>query len=269
MDLAIRRFGRPAREMVGVYQTAASDGAPRARFLLCRPLGQEAVRTAAIYRVVGERLARERCESLRFDYHGTGDSPGQEEDQSLSGWLDDTLAAHEQLQDHGDEVPVIWFGMGLGATLALRAALRARKPPAQLVLWEPVLDGPTYVRQLMEGHQRELVRMFRVPWDRLLDSGKAVEPDLPGDILGFQVGPSLADELQALRDVQVAPALRRGVRVLCAVPAEQRGHFADLENHPEFRMHNIGQITDWMSSQAMGTAIVPPDLLRAVLSTLD
>lgn len=268
MDLAIRRFGRPGREMVGVYQTASSGGAPRARFLLCRPLGQEAVRTAAIYRVVGERLARERCESLRFDYHGTGDSPGNEEDQSLSGWLDDTLAAHEQLQD-GDGAPVIWFGMGLGATLALRAALRARKPPTQLVLWEPVLDGPTYVHQLMEGHQRELVRMFRVPWDRLLASDKGVAPGLPGDLLGFHVGQSLADELQNLRDVQVAPALRRGVRVLCAVPDEQRGHFADLENHPEFRLHNIGQITDWMSSQAMGTAIVPPDLLRAVLSTLD
>lgn len=268
MDLAIRRFGRPGREMVGVYQTATSGGAPRARFLLCRPLGQEAVRTAAIYRVVGERLARERCESLRFDYHGTGDSPGNEEDQSLSGWLEDTLAAHEQLQDGGD-VPVIWFGMGLGATLALRAALRARKPPTQLVLWEPVLDGPTYVRQLTEGHQRELVRMFRVSWERLLDSDKGVKPGLPGDILGFHVGQSLADELQNLRDVQVAPALRRGVRVLCAVPDEQRGRFADLENHPEFRMHNIGQITDWMSSQAMGTAIVPPDLLRAVLSTLD
>lgn len=268
MDLAIRRFGRPSREMVGVYQSATTGDAPRARFLLCRPLGQEAVRTAAIYRVVGERLARERCESLRFDYHGTGDSPGNEEDQSLSGWLEDTLAAHEQLQN-GADVPVIWFGMGLGATLALRAALRARKPPTQLVLWEPVLDGPTYVRQLMDGHQRELVRMFRVPWERLLDSGKAVEPGLPGDVLGFHVGQQLADELQNLRDVQIAPALRRGVRVLCAVPNEQRGQFADLTGHPEFHMHNIGQITDWMSSQAMGTAIVPPDLLRAVLSTLD
>lgn len=268
MDLAIKRFGRPSREMVGVYQTAVEHDAPRARFLLCRPLGQEAVRTAAIYRVVGERLARERCESLRFDYHGTGDSPGNEEDQSLSGWLDDTLAAHEQLQD-GSDVPVIWFGMGLGATLALRAALRARKPPTQLVLWEPVLDGPTYVNQLKEGHQRELVNMFRVPWERLLASHKAVEPDLPGDILGFRAGESLATELQGLRDVQVAPALRRGMRVLCAVPDEQRGHFADLANHPRFHLHNIGQITDWMSSQAMGTAIVPPDLLRAVLSTLD
>lgn len=268
MALSIKRFGPPSREMVGVHQSANADGSPRARFLLCRPLGQEAVRTAAIYRVVGERLAREGCESLRFDYHGTGDSPGNEEDQSLNGWIDDTLAAHDQLQD-GSDVPVIWFGMGLGATLVLRAALRARKPPAQLVLWEPVLDGPGYARQLQEGHRRELVRMFRVPWERLLQSGKAVEPHLPGDILGFQVGQSLADDLQRLRDVQLAPVLRRGLRVLCALPAAQRSLFAELESHPQLMLQNIEQSTDWMSSQAMGTAIVPPDLLRAVLSTLD
>jgi uncharacterized protein len=268
MELSIKRFGPPSREMVGVHQSANGQGAARARYLMCRPLGQEAVRTAAIYRVVGERLAREGCDSLRFDYHGTGDSPGDEQDQSLNGWLDDTLAAHEQLQN-GTDLPVIWFGMGLGATLALRAALRARKPPAQLVLWEPVLDGPTYTRLLQEGHQRELVRMFRVPWERLLRSGKAVEPCLPGDILGFQVGQSLANELQHLQDVQLAPALRRGLRVLCAVPVSQRPLFAELEKHPQVKLQIIEQTTDWMSSQAMGTAIVPPDLLRAVLSTLD
>ncbi len=254
--------------MVGVLQSSQGQGTPRARFLLCRPLGQEAVRTAAIYRVVGERLAREGAESLRFDYHGTGDSPGDEQDQSLNGWIDDTLAAHEQLQN-GTDVPVIWFGMGLGAWLVLSAALRARKPPAQLVLWEPVLDGPTYARLLQEGHQRELMRMFKKSWPRLLQCGQAVEPQLPGDILGFEVGPTLAADLQSLRDVQLAPALRRGLRVLCAVPSAQRARFAELENHPLFRLQVIEQTTDWMSSQAMGTAIVPPDLLRAVLSTLD
>lgn len=268
MDISIRRFGRPSREMVGVHQEAAQGEAPRARFLLCRPLGQEAVRTAAIYRVVGERLARERCDSLRFDYHGTGDSPGEERDQSLSGWLDDTLAAHEQLQD-GTDVPVIWFGMGLGATLALRASLRARKPPSQLVLWEPVLDGPTYAHDLAEGHQRELVNMFRLPWERLVLSGKAVEPRLPGDVLGFHVGQQLAEELQLMRDFHLAPVLRRGLRVLCAVQPEQRRLLADLESHPLLRLHNVAQRVDWMSSQAMGTAIVPPDLLKAMLSTLD
>lgn len=268
MEISIRRFGTPGREMVGVTQKSRSDAATRAHFLLCRPLGQEAVRTAAIYRVLGDRLAREGCDSLRFDYHGTGDSPGEERDQSLSGWLADTVAAHEQLAT-AEGAPVIWFGMGLGATLALSAALRTRTPPAQLVLWEPVLNGPAYAQALMKGHRAELVRMFRLPWSRLLEDGKVREPSLPGDILGFQIGQQLADDLQRSMDFNLAPALRRGLRITCAIHPEQRAHFSALQGRDLLKLHTVENRTDWMSSQAMGTAIVPPDLLRAILSTLD
>jgi pimeloyl-ACP methyl ester carboxylesterase len=268
MDLSIRRFGRPSREMVGVHQQARSGASPRARFLLCRPLGQEAVRTAAVFRVLADRLAREGCETLRFDYHGTGDSPGEEHQQSFTHWVEDTLAAHEQLEP-GGSVPVIWFGMALGATLALRAALRAKAAPAHLVLWEPVLDGEVYGQTLLGAHRAELTREFGEPWDRLLQTGKVTEPALPGDVLGFLVGPQLADELAQLHDVTLAPALRRGIRVTCAVHAEQRPQLAALEGNALLKLHTVESRTNWMSSQAMGTAIVPPDLPRTLLSTLE
>jgi alpha-beta hydrolase superfamily lysophospholipase len=268
MDLSIRRFGRPSREMVGVHQQARNATQPRARFLLCRPLGQEAVRTAAVFRVLADRLAREGCDSLRFDYHGTGDSPGEEHQQSLAQWVEDTLAAHEQLEP-GTAVPVIWFGMALGATLALRAALRAKAPPAHLVLWEPVLDGKAYGQTLLDAHRAELTREFGEPWERLLHNGKVVEPTLPGDVLGFQVGAQLAEDLAQLHDVTLAPALRRGIRVTCAVHAEQRPLLAALEGNALLKLHTVESRTNWMSSQAMGTAIVPPDLPRTLLSTLE
>jgi uncharacterized protein len=268
MDLSIRRFGLPAREMVGVHQTTRGDSPPRACYLLCRPMGQEAVRTAAVYRVLADRLAREGCASLRFDYHGTGDSPGEEVDQTLSGWVADTLEAHQQLTP-GPGVPVLWFGMGLGATLALRAALRAKVLPSRLVLWEPVLNGIEYARLLLEAHRAELTREFGVPWSRLLKTGKVVEPALPGDILGFDIGQTLADELQQLKDVSLAPALRRGIPVTCAVQAELRPSLASLEGNSLLRVHTVESRTNWMSSQAMGTAIVPPDLPRTLLSNLE
>jgi pimeloyl-ACP methyl ester carboxylesterase len=268
MDISIRRFGSASREVVGVHQSAL-DGAPRRpRFLLCRPLGQEAVRTAAVYRVLSDRLAREGCEVLRFDHHGTGDSPGDEGDQSLEGWVEDTLAAHAELGDDPAR-PVNWFGMGLGATLALRAALRARHPPARLVLWEPVLDGKAYSQTLLDAHRAELSREFGEPWARLLRIGKVTEPTLPGDVLGFEIGPRLVEELDRLQAVTVAPALRRGIRVTCAVHAEQRPYFEAIAADDHFQLHTIETRTDWRSSQAQGTAIVPTDLLRILLSTLE
>jgi uncharacterized protein len=253
--------------MVGVLQQARQGAPLRARYLLCRPLGQEAVRTAAVFRVLSDRLAREGCEVLRFDYHGTGDSPGEEDRQSLSNWVEDTLAANEQLSP-GTGVPVNWFGMGLGAAVAVRAALRARTAPANLVLWEPVLNGKAYAQTLLSAHRAELEREFGHPWQKLLQLGKVVEPSLPGDVLGFEVGPQLAADLQDFDEVDLRPVLQRGTRVTCAVQAEQRVLLSDRESGPSLRIQTVETQTNWMSSQAMGTAIVPPDLPRTLLSTL-
>ena len=225
------------------------------------------MRTASVFRVLSDRLAREGCDILRFDYHGTGDSPGDEEQQSLTAWVEDTLAAHEQLTPPSG-TPTHWFGMGLGATLALGAALRAASPPDHLVLWEPVLNGAAYLRTLIEAHRAELSREFGLPWPRLLRMGKAAEPQVPGDVLGFQMGYQLADDLQQLSGLSLAPALKRGIRVTCAVHTEQRRELGGREEHTLLKMISPETRTDWMSSQAMGTAIVPVDLPRTLLSTL-
>ena len=267
MDISIKRFGAPAREAVGVLQHCRKGTTLRARYLLCRPLGQEAVRAAAAFRVLSDRLSRESCDVLRFDYHGTGDSPGEEGEQSLEGWVDDILAAHEQL-DPGGAMPVNWFGMGLGASLALRAAERAKAPPRHLVLWEPVVDGPSYVQALLCAHRAELVREFGHPWERLLRLGKVTEPRIPGDVLGFDIGRELAAGLVKFHELALAPAMQRGIRVTCAIHEEQRGLFAGLPNSPLFKIHIVETRSNWMSSQALGTAIVPADLPRTLISTL-
>ena len=256
--------------MVGVQAHPETAAPERARFLLCRPLGQEAVRSAAVFRVAGERLAREGVSSLRFDYHGTGDSPGDEADQSLADWIGDTLCAHEALrEDAEDAVPVHWFGMGLGAVLALRAALQAPQPPRHLVLWEPVFSGADYLDALLNGHREELAHMYSMAWEPLLASGKVEAPRLPGDVLGFHFGPQLVEELRQLPPLPVLPALRRGLRITCALAPGQPHPFENAQALPGLRLHTVEHPTNWMSSQAMGTAIAPPDIPRVLLSSLD
>lgn len=57
---------------------------------------------------------------VRFDYSGTGSSPGRFEDGTLEGWLDEALAVADGLT-RGPLIPV---GSSMGGWLALLLALR-------------------------------------------------------------------------------------------------------------------------------------------------
>ena len=57
---------------------------------------------------------------LRFDYSGTGSSPGQFEDGTLDRWLANSLAVLDSLTSG----PVILMGSSMGGWLALHIALR-------------------------------------------------------------------------------------------------------------------------------------------------
>jgi pimeloyl-ACP methyl ester carboxylesterase len=56
---------------------------------------------------------------LRFDYSGTGSSAGTFEDSTLAMWLEEALAALDQLS----EGPVILVGSSMGGWIALHLAL--------------------------------------------------------------------------------------------------------------------------------------------------
>ena len=269
MSVEVRRFGGRDREMVGMLVNPVGSAPRRAAFLLCRPVGQEATRTASMYRVIADRLARQGTPALVFDYHGTGDSPGEEGEQTLEGWIADIETAHGVLRAETGGGPVHWFAMGLAATLALQAAARTATPPARLLLWEPVFDGEEYLAELFSAHRQELVHEYHEPWERLLRQGRAIEPQAPGDVLGFEIGEALARELRALRQLPLAPALRRGVRTSCGIHAERGQRLGGLVGGSSVTVWPIAERTNWMLSQAMGSAIVPPEVLPALNGTYE
>jgi len=269
VSLEVRRFGRGGREMVGMLVKPAPAVEPRPAFLLCRPIGQEATRAASMYRVIAERLARQGTAVLVFDYHGTGDSPGEEGEQTLDGWIEDIEAAHELLCSESATGRAHWFAMSIAANLALRAAARVAAPPAHLLLWEPSFDGPGYLAALLAAHRHELVQEYHLPWTRLLRQGRVVEPAVPGDVLGFHYGQALTRDLQAWRKLPLAAALRRGTRVSCGLHAEDEPRLRELAGGGSVLVRPLAERTQWMLSQAMGTALVPPEVLPALNGTYE
>ena len=267
MEISIRRFGPPERQVLGLLQRPVQGKPLRAAFVLCRPFGQEAVRTAPIYRALSDRLAREGCTVLTFDLHGCGDSPGEPDEQSLAVWADDAMAAARQLRIDVGGVPIHWFGMGLGASIVAGAALRAEPAPDCLVLWEPVLDGPSYLKRLLSVHRAELAREMQSDWVELIAQGAESEPVLPGSVLGFTVGRRLHEELRGLRNLPLAAVSRRGTRIVVTLQEHERPAL-DASDIAAVALHTVETPTNWMSIEARGTAIVPQQLTRTVLATL-
>lgn len=103
-----------------------------------------------------EARARKRGQAyLRFDYLGHGQSSGRFEDGTIGRWLDDSLAAIDQLTAG----PLVLVGSSMGGWLSLLAAQARAERLAGLVL---IAAAPDFTeRMLLKGlsaEERERLR---------------------------------------------------------------------------------------------------------------
>ncbi len=140
-------FGEGSAATFGWYHYAPQPIARDCVAVLCSPIGPEYTRSHRTVRHLADRLARAGIPAMRFDYHGVGDSPGEERDPDrLEHWKRSIATAvhHAKLVSGCERVCLI--GVRLGATLA---ALDADETGADLVvLWNPVVKGRSYAREL-------------------------------------------------------------------------------------------------------------------------
>jgi pimeloyl-ACP methyl ester carboxylesterase len=116
--------------------------------VLCGPEGHEELCVHHIWLNFAEELAAAGFPTLRFDYFGTGDSTGDDEDPGWVGaWSESVAAAVNWMKDQAGIKTVALVGLRLGATLAVAVANELRNID-RLVLLAPVLSGTAYVREL-------------------------------------------------------------------------------------------------------------------------
>ena len=142
---------------------------------------------------------------LQVDLHGTGDSSGEFSEGRWARWLDDLALGLQWLRQR-QEAPITLWGLRLGALLALDFARLSSTRFEQHVLWQPVLDGQTYMNQFLRlrlandllnaGKPQTSVQALR---DALFDGTSALE------VAGYSLAPELVQAVDVLRLADLCP----------------------------------------------------------------
>lgn len=164
------------------------SGAARAGVVVCPPVAGEFEKNYRRETLLANALAEQGIAVQRFHYRGAGHSEGDPGALTLGSMREDALAAAALVGVRlEDPSRVALVGTRLGALVAASAC--ADRAP--LALWEPVLDGDRYFREIF---RLSLMRSLRrggterpsttAVLDRLRASGSV-------DVLGHPVGLAL------------------------------------------------------------------------------
>lgn len=263
------RFGAAAREVLGFYHLPAESAGAAGSCLILNPFGQEAIRSHRILRLIAEHAARGGLHVLRFDYHGTGDAPGDEDAGSLEGWVQDALAADRELRRRSGSGQMVWFGLRLGATIAALASSRASDPIENLVLWEPVTDGPHYLSELAEAHAAARREFFGYRWHRNPRAHARVSEETRRESLGFPLGASLKEELGRLAVTSLSGARARRMSVVSGrTGGEAELLTKSLHHLPPADFIKSNCDVNWLINNMLADTVVEGEDIRTLLGLL-
>ena len=264
------RFGPAGRELVGLYQPPSGGQDRRECCVMCNPFGQEAVRSHRVFRILADRLSRAGLHVLRFDYFGTGDSAGADEDGGLAVWTEDVVRASDELTRRSSASAVAWFGLRLGATLAALASKTAARPPRRLVLWDPVTDGSAYLTELADAHVAARREAYGLRWLAESRVRAQAHEEARTESLGYPVTAPLKTQLGAL-----VPASFRGARAdrVVLAGARTRDAWAGLvaplaDGGTAAATLTLASDIPWLLNDMLNDSLIPPDDVRSIVAAL-
>lgn len=234
--------------------------------LLCNPFGEEASRAHRTFRVLATQLERAGFAAMRFDYSGTGDSQGESAEATVDAWVADIATAAERLRAAADASRVALVGLRFGATLAALATGRGAVRVRHLVLWDPVVDGAAYLRDLA-GQHRTYMRAEMGPGPGRRDRLQTRPDGTPVEALGTPIGDALAAQLGAIDLATGTPGAEQTTLLTTRTTPELERLRARLP--ASARWIQLDESPAWNSDAALNSLTVPMDIVRALVARLE
>ena len=169
----------------------------RGHIVYLPPFGEEMNRCRHLAAAQARQFAAAGYNCTIVDLSGTGDSQGALEQASWSAWQADANAVIDWCRNNHD-LPIILWGLRLGATLALEMTARRRDCCAGAILWQPVTNGKTFLTQVLRARIAYLSGAGLPPETsdeirQRLATGEDIE------VAGYVLGGQLAADIDSLK----------------------------------------------------------------------
>ncbi len=194
--------------------------------LICNSLGHEQTRAYRNLQQLALLLAKKGFDVLRFDYRGTGNSGGASEMPQAMEFIEDVEVAAEHLLASTGLQHLSVIGVRMGALFALKARFASLN---QMILWDPVVEGRSYVRLAESFHQQTLGNQSRF--------NQRIRSTSHCQVYGWETSP---ESLASLRAIQVDLAMELKQQSLCLFSDDYLTHesgidVAKLSQHQQLR----------------------------------
>jgi exosortase A-associated hydrolase 2 len=161
------------------------------------PFAEEMNRSRRMAALAARAFAAHGWRVLQADPGGCGDSDGDFGDASWQDWIDDMDRAWRWLVPRAEGRRVLWT-LRAGCLLAADW-LRGAGQRAELLAWQPVLDGERHLRQFL---RLELARRMLAENDARTAAAQLrcrLDEDETIEVAGYALGPALARGLAGAR----------------------------------------------------------------------
>lgn len=132
-----------------VIQHIPDDPSADEGVVLVPPFAEEMNKSRRMLNLLAELLASQGFYVLLPDFYGTGDSEGDFSEASWSAWREQLIGCIDGLASEFGLKTVSLVGLRTGALLAGESLHRCQVHIGRLILWQPVVDGSSYLTQFL------------------------------------------------------------------------------------------------------------------------